>query len=464
MIEFNKIISVYFLGIGGIGMSALARYFNHLGLTVCGYDRTPSRLTNELEDEGIAIHYHDMGQEVMHLAVDTSTTLVVVTPALPQDFGEWQWFLNHGFRVLKRSEVLGIICNRQKCLAVAGTHGKTTVSTMTAVILKNSSVGCGAFLGGISINFNNNLVLPGEEEQWLVTEADEYDRSFLQLTPDIAVITYMDADHLDIYGQHDALINSFKQFASQIRPGGNLIIRKELESSFHLPGIRIFTYSLNEEADFCVDSLQLNVDTRCYSFRIKTPHGLSPRIEMHYPGILNVENGLAAAAAASLAGATLNEIAGGLEIYMGVKRRFEIRFRNKKNLYIDDYAHHPAELKAFISSVRLLFPDKKITGIFQPHLFTRTRDFAGEFAESLDLLDCALLLPVYPARELPIEGVSSALILQLMTLPNRKLIMKSDIPAFIKSEKPDILLTMGAGDIDLVAEEIISILKDEIDC
>ena len=461
MIGFNNIKNVYFLGIGGIGMSALARYFRHIGLRVCGYDRTPTALTAELETEGMAIHYHDMGEDVSHFAPDVLTTLVVVTPAIPQDFGEWQWFLKNGFKIQKRSEVLGMICNRQKCLAVAGTHGKTTISTMAAVLLKNSATGCGAFLGGISINFNSNLILPGEGDQWLVTEADEYDRSFLRLTPDIAVITYMDADHLDIYGQHDALRTSFLQFASQIKPGGTLIVRKELESFFNLPGIRVFTYSLTGEADFHAVSLYLNPDTQCYRYRIQTPSGLTPPVEMRYPGILNVENGVAAAAAASLAGVSPDEIARGLEIYAGVKRRFEIRYRGKKNLYIDDYAHHPAELKAFISSVRLLFPAQKITGIFQPHLYTRTRDFAEEFARSLDLLDIAFLLPIYPARELPIEGVSSELILQFMTLADKRLIHKSDIHRLLWQEKPEILLTMGAGDIDLLAEEIIDVMKDE---
>lgn len=461
MMEFNYIKTVYFLGIGGIGMSALARYFRHLGRTVYGYDRTPTLLTSELEKEGMAIHYHDMGEEVKYFSLDIMTTIVVVTPAIPQDFGEWQWFLKNGFRIQKRSEVLGMICNHQKCLAVAGTHGKTTISTMTAVILKNSATGCGAFLGGISINFNNNLILPGENDQWLVTEADEYDRSFLKLTPDIAVITYMDADHLDIYGQHDALKSSFRQFASQIRPGGTLIVRKGLESFFDLPDIRIFTYALTGEADFQAASLSLNPVTQCYTFSIETPSGLIPSIEMRYPGILNVENGVAAAAASFLAGAAPDEIARGLGIYMGVKRRFEILHRGKNNLFIDDYAHHPEELKAFITSVRLLYPGRKITGIFQPHLYTRTRDFAEEFASSLDLLDTALLLPIYPARELPIEGVTSGLIIRYMKLNDKRQIDKSEVTDFLCQEKPEILLTMGAGDIDLLAEEIIAAMKDE---
>ena len=369
---------------------------------------------------------------------------------------------DNGFTILKRSEVLGMICNRKKCLAVAGTHGKTTVSTMAATILKFSTTGCGAFLGGISKNFNSNLILPGSDDQWIVTEADEYDRSFLWLTPDVAVITYMDADHLDIYGRYDEMKTSFIQFAGQIRSGGSLIVRRELASEFQLlPGRQKFTYSLSEDADFCAIGLQMDPLTHQYTFRIKTPSGLTPSITMSYPGKLNVENAVAAAACAFLAGAKPREIKEGLERYTGVKRRFDILYKDENTLFIDDYAHHPEELKAFITSVRMLYPGKKITGIFQPHLYSRTRDFAGEFAQSLDLLDRAILLPIYPARELPIPGVDSGLILRLMTLRAKQLAEKSEIASLARESRSGIVLTMGAGDIELLTSEIISCLKNE---
>lgn len=464
MTGIDDIRQVYFLGIGGIGMSALARWFRHNGLVVAGYDRTPSLLTEALQHEGIGVHYDDLGSGVQSLAGDRQTTLVVVTPAIPGDFGEWKWFSENGYSILKRAEVLGMICNREKCLAVAGTHGKTTVSTMAATILKFSETGCGAFLGGISKNFDSNLILPGVGDQWLVTEADEYDRSFLRLTPDVAVITFMDADHLDIYDSYDNLKTSFLQFAGQIRSGGALVVRRELSSLFPLlPGREIFTYSLTGEADFCTTELTMDSLTHHYTFKIKTPAGFTPFITMGYPGKLNVENAVAAGASAFLAGASLEEIKKGLEKYTGVKRRFDILYRDHKTLFIDDYAHHPEELKAFISSVRLLYPGKRITGIFQPHLYSRTRDFAEEFARSLDLLDRAILLPVYPARELPIPNVDSGLILGKMTIASVHLAEKREITALIREFNPEILLTMGAGDIELLTTEIIACLKDETD-
>jgi UDP-N-acetylmuramate--alanine ligase len=462
MSDFDSITHVYFLGIGGIGMSALARYFNHTGCRVAGYDRTLSGLTKELEKEGIQVHYEDSGAEVRKLVSAPEKTLVVLTPAVPADHKEWNWLKENSYPVFKRSEVLGMICNRKKCIAVAGTHGKTTVSTMTAVILKSSRIGCGAFLGGISKNFDSNLILPDAGDEWLVTEADEYDRSFLRLTPDVAVITYMDADHLDIYGTREEMEESFLQFARQVRPGGCLIVNRDLVSAFrNIPGRKIITYSLYDNADFHAADLKLNAENSCYTFRLVTPSGITSEIEMIYPGILNVENAVAAAAAAWNAGADLNEIPKGLIQYTGVKRRFDIRYQDKSCLFIDDYAHHPRELEAFISSVRLLYPGKKITGIFQPHLYTRTRDFALEFAKSLDMLDTAILLPVYPARELPIEGVNPALIRQFMTSGNCILAEKSDIAGFIRDNRPEILLTIGAGDIELLSDEIISVLNNE---
>jgi len=458
----GEITHIYFLGIGGIGMSALARYFRHMGLEVAGYDRTPSGLTTDLEKEGIRIHYTDEGEDVRNLTGHPNQTLIVLTPAVPDHHGEWDWLKNNGYTILKRSKVLGMICNRSKCLAVAGTHGKTTISTMAAVILKGSEKGCGAFLGGISKNFNSNLVLPAHDNDWLVTEADEYDRSFLQLTPDIAVITYMDADHLDIYGSCDEMKEAFFRFVGQVRKGGGLVVNRELATEFSLPPDRqLHTYALTGPAGFFAADLHADTETGCYTFSLSTPSGIIPHIRMTYPGILNVENAVAAGAAAFLAGARPDEIRKGLESYSGVKRRFDIRFRSGQTLYIDDYGHHPRELKAFIRSVRLLWPGKKITGIFQPHLYTRTRDFAAEFAASLDMLDTAVLLPIYPARELPIEGVTSALILQHMTSGHGFLSEKSEICPFIMKHPPEILLTMGAGDIELLAEDIISLLSNE---
>ncbi len=458
----NDIKKVYFLGIGGIGMSALARYFHHLGLQVAGYDHTCTLLTKSLQSEGISVHYDDLAGDVKQHTGTTGNTLVVYTPAIPTDHKEWEWLRTNGFTILKRAQVLGMICNQAKCLAVAGTHGKTTVSTMTATIMKNSGTGCGAFLGGISKNFRSNLILPGPDTQWLVTEADEYDRSFLQLTPDIAVITYMDADHLDIYTNREEMKESFVRFAGQIRPDGCLLVNKSLAGEFILPPDRkIFTYTLSEKADFHAEELRIDHFTKCYSFKMRTPAGSTETIEMTYPGLLNVENAIAAGGAAFLAGAGLKDIRKGLTSYTGVVRRFDIRFRNEKVLYIDDYAHHPEELKAFITSVRLLYPEKKITGIFQPHLYSRTRDFADEFAQSLDLLDSAVILPVYPARESPIPGVTSEIIYRRMNLKNKLLAVKEEIDGIVRREKPEILLTMGAGDIDLLTDELISILKDE---
>lgn len=459
---FENISSFYFLGIGGIGMSSLARYFNFLGYRVAGYDRTPSVLTGQLLEEGIPVHYEDLGDSVREITGSQDSTLVVYTPAIPPDHREWAWLRENGYRIMKRSQLLGMICNHAKCIAVAGTHGKTTISAMTATILSRSETGCGAFLGGISKNFRSNLVLPGADSQWIVTEADEFDHSFLQLTPDVAVITYMDADHLDIYGDREALKESFLQFDRQIRMGGYLVIRKELADEFaSSPRRRVYTYSLQEGADFSVSELKANESTKCYGFLLNTPSGSVGPVSMRYPGLLNVENAVAAGAAAYLAGARTDEIIKGLEEYEGVERRFDIRYFSPKSVYIDDYGHHPAELAAFISSVKLIFPEREITGIFQPHLYTRTRDFAPQFAISLDLLDTALLLPVYPARERPIAGVTSELILRYMKIKDKRLAEKAEIEDFVRARKPDLLLTMGAGDIDLLAGDIIEALRDE---
>jgi UDP-N-acetylmuramate--alanine ligase len=461
----GNITSFYFLGIGGIGMSSLARYFRNLGYRVAGYDRTSTRLTGQLQDEGIDVHFKDLGCRAGELAGGSDASLVVYTPAVPADHGELVWFRENGYRILKRSQLLGMVCNNKKCLAVAGTHGKTTISAMVANILHHSAVGCGAFLGGISKDFGSNLVMPGPEDRWLVTEADEYDHSFLQLTPDIAIVTYMDADHLDVYGNSLSLKESFLRFAAQVRPGGCLVIRKELAAEFpELPGKRVYTYSLSEDADFAAVGLVPGDHSKCYGFHLKTPSGTTGMIRMKYPGLLNAENAVAAGAAAFLAGAEPLEVEKGIETYSGVERRFDIRFSGLRSVYIDDYAHHPAELKAFISSVRLIYYGKRITGIFQPHLYTRTRDFAPEFAESLDLLDSVLLLPIYPARELPLPGITSDLILSYMSPGDKHVGEREQVLGFIRERKPEVLLTMGAGDIDLLAGEISDFLRNAESC
>lgn len=457
----NNISTLYFLGIGGIGMSALARYLHHFGLTVRGYDRTPTQLTRTLQSEGIEVHFDDLGAGVSALVDLPEKTLVIYTPAVPVDHNEYVWLSKNGYTIWKRAKFLGEICRLYQCAAVAGTHGKTTVSTMIAHIMNQTEERCGAILGGVSKNFDSNLLLPQKESRWMVTEADEFDRSFLQLTPDLAVITSMDADHLDIYGEHQNLTDSFNAFAAQIREGGSLLINAKLKNIVKTPeNVTSYSYSLSGDADFTADDLTFDEEKQSYRFRLSTPTGFSPHIQMRYPGLINVENAVAAAGAAFLAKIDFSSIVIGLETYEGVKRRFDIRYQNENRVYIDDYAHHPEELNAFISSVRMLYPDRKIIGIFQPHLYTRTRDFADGFAASLDLLDTAVLLPIYPAREEPIEGVSSEMIARKMKLPEKYLIEKNQTFDFIRNRQPEVLLTMGAGDIDVLVDDIVKILKN----
>jgi UDP-N-acetylmuramate--alanine ligase len=450
--------NVYFLGIGGIGMSALARYFKFTGRNVAGYDRTPTALTEAMHAEGIDIHFDDDIRKIPS-NWDPASTLAVFTPALPEEHKELSWFREKPIPLLKRAKVLGLVCNERSGIAVSGTHGKTTVSTMVANILNKTYRGCGAFLGGISKNFGTNLLLPKVESPWIVAEADEFDRSFLHLTPLLALVTSIDADHLDIYGQKEKIVESFERFISQIQPGGSLVIKKGVELNTEKTTAKIYSYSLNQEADFTTINLQLNSEGGFYQFDIKTPGGIIDGCKMNYPGLLNVENAVGAASLAFLAGATPAEIKNGLEDYQGVIRRFDVRFRNEKYIYIDDYAHHPEELKAIISSVKELFKGRKLTGIFQPHLYSRTRDFSAEFASSLDLLDNAILIPLYPAREEPIRGISSEIIFNQMKLQDKHLVTKPQMLDILRSEKCEIVLTMGAGDIDSLAGDIIEILK-----
>lgn len=441
---------VYFLGIGGIGMSALARYLNSAGVVVSGYDKTPTTLTGELEAEGIPIHYDDSPDYIT-----PDIDLVVYTPAVPKDLNEFIRVLEMDLPLMKRSQLLEEITAGHKTLAVAGTHGKTTVSTMLAHILYSSPVGCTAFLGGIAKNYNSNLLL-NHQSEYMVAEADEFDRSFLRLHPELAVITSTDADHLDIYQSHDSLLSSFRDFASNVSEDGILVVK----SGLHIQAAgkrRLYSYSIYNDADFCIKELQLSGGR--YSYSLLTPDGLIEGFNPELPGLFNVENSVAASAAALLSGVTPADIVKAVNTFSGVKRRFDRRVEMDGFLYIDDYAHHPEELKACISSVRKLYPHNRITGIFQPHLYTRTRDFAVGFAESLSLLDELILLDIYPAREKPIEGVTSKMLLDITPVAQKQLLSKEETLEYLKKHKPEILLTLGAGDIDQLVPEIERIFE-----
>lgn len=461
MIEIDKIERVYLLGIGGIGMSALARYFHFIGKKVYGYDKTVSALTLDLEKEDILVHYSEDLNAVPTLA-EKSTTVVIYTPAVPVDFAEFVYFRDNGFQLYKRSQILGLLTSGKRCIAIAGTHGKTSVTTMTSHLLKQSHVDCYAFMGGISKNYGTNLLLPQNGSNFIVAEADEFDRSFLQLHPELAVITWMDADHLDIYGDLANVIKAFADFVSQIQNGGTLLYKKDLNIDFLWnKNIRYFSYSITGKADF--QAIQIRVIDGAYHFDLKTPFGEIKDLSLTYPGLMNVENAVAACGMALLSGVTNDEIRAALPHYSGVVRRFDVRFKGEQTIYIDDYAHHPRELEATIKSVRDLYPGKRITGIFQPHLFTRTRDFATDFAAALDLLDDALVMEIYPARELPIEGVDSDIILSKMKLKSRVRCQKSDFPEILKNYHPEILITLGAGDIDRLVAPIVSYLTQKED-
>lgn len=458
MKNLQNIKNVYFLGIGGIGMSALARYFKFTGRNVAGYDRTQTPLTDNLQSEGIDVHFDD---DIRNIPTnwDPVHTLAVYTPALPDDHKELEWFRTQPIGVFKRAKVLGLISNEKNGIAVAGTHGKTTVSTMVANTLSNTQIGCGAFLGGISKNFGSNLLLPKEESPWIVVEADEFDRSFLHLKPELALITSLDADHLDIYGDKSKIVESFEQFISQIKPEGKLVIKKGVELNISKTEAKVYSYSIKENADFGAINLHLNEAGGFYQFDFKTPSGIIAHCQTKYPGLINVENAVGAAALSYFAGASADEIKAGFEGYQGVARRFDLRFKNEKSVYIDDYAHHPEELKAVISSVKALYPNRKVTGIFQPHLYSRTKDFSAEFAASLDMLDTAILIPLYPAREEPMEGVSSELIFKQMKGEQKYLLSKEETLEFLKENEKDIVLTMGAGDIDRMTNSIVELMK-----
>lgn len=445
MTDLNKIENIYFLGIGGIGMSALARYFKAQGKNIAGYDRTSTVLTKQLEKEGMLIHYKDDISAIPPHFTNSDNTLVIYTPAVPDDHQEYNAFRNKRFIIQKRAEILGSISRSKDVIAISGTHGKTTTSTMTAHLLKQSHLDCSAFLGGISQNYQSNLLLSGTSP-WVVAEADEYDRSFLQLYPKQAVVTAMDADHLDIYGTHDEVKKAFRQFVSQTKKGGSLVIKKGLDAGTP-ENVDIFTYSLSEPADFFTENIRAH--DGLYHFDLISPFGKLPDLKLGFPGLLNVENSVAAIAMALIAGVKKEEVYAALNTFKGVQRRFDFHIRHKDFLFIDDYGHHPEELRYTIQSVKDLYPGKKLTGIFQPHLYSRTNDFADEFAQSLNLLDQVIVLDIYPAREMPIPGVTSSIIFDKIQNKNKILCTKQELIKTVESiDKPDIVLTMGAGDID----------------
>ena len=515
----------YFLGIGGIGMSALARYFKAKGCEVSGYDRTKTPLTEELEAEGIPVHYSaqfpPFGRDAMH-CVSTENTLVVYTPAVPEDFEEFVYFKNNGFRMLKRAQVLGEITRESKGICIAGTHGKTTVSTMTAHLIYQSHVGCSAFLGGVSKNYNTNLLTSpnpskgGElhgnslsvhtkkEQSYnsppleglgevVVIEADEYDRSFHQLSPFMALITAVDADHLDIYGDKDEFRRGFEKFASLVKENGFLVVKEGLDLQAPPPpkggsfeggtaatnvrecGINIesgtatlpplggggaFTYGM-QKGDFHAENIK--IENGEIHFDFVTPTETVKDIQLGVPVLINVENSVGAMALAYLAGVKPDELRSGMASYAGIRRRFDIQLKSEKLVYLDDYAHHPEELRASITSIKTLFPGRKICGIFQPHLYTRTRDFMDGFAETLSLLDDLILVDIYPARELPIEGISSDIIFDKVTIANKTRAKKEELLDILKNKELDVLVTLGAGDIDAYVPKIKELLSKQVD-
>jgi len=450
MLELKDIKKIYFIGIGGIGMSALARYFKGQSKEVSGYDKTSTTLTRQLESEGIPVHYEDdPGQ------APKDADLVVYTPAVPKDHKELLYYQEHSYTLLKRSDVLGVITRSSFNICVAGTHGKTTITTMIAHILRHSGYGCNAFLGGIAVNYNSNFW--SDKRNVCVVEADEYDRSFLKLSPDIAVITAMDADHLDIYGTAGEVEQAFIDFSGKIKRDGMLISKYGLKREGDLKGGRHLTYGL-DGGDFHATGIVIRDGS--YHFRVESKDWTLNDAVLNMGGLHNVENATAAISVAHQLGIEDDKIRAAVEAFRGVKRRFEYIFRNKGVVFIDDYAHHPEELRALISGARGLYPGRKCTVIFQPHLFTRTRDFVKGFAESLELADEVLLLPIYPARELPIEGVTSQLIVDRMTPGKARVADKEEVLKVLENKQAiELVITAGAGDIDVLVEPIREILE-----
>ncbi len=473
--DFSSIKSVYLIGIGGIGMSALARYFNYIGKKVAGYDRIATKLTSNLVNEGIDIHFDDDVNLISDSFKSTEckdNVLVIYTPAIPKEHKELNFFRNNSFKLVKRAEVLGLITKNEKTIAISGTHGKTTTTTLTAHVLLQAHLNCVAFLGGISNNYKNNFLLPStinKEEgtkqekaqtiDYAVVEADEFDRSFLQLSPYIAVVTSVDADHLDIYGDKQQIEDAFCQFIKRIRPDGKLIIKKGVNIPIGDYPKERYTYSLNSEADFYAKNF--SIKNGLYNFDIVTPDKVMEDVTLGTHGLVNVENAIAAAAIACLTGIDEHVIKDSLKTFAGVERRFDFQIQRESLIYIDDYAHHPEELKAFIMSVRDLFPVRKLTGIFQPHLYSRTRDFADEFAKSLEYLDELILLEIYPAREEPIEGVTSKMVFDKVNLDEKHLCEKDKLIDYLIGKELQVLLTIGAGDIDKLVKPIKELLENK---
>lgn len=439
----------YFIGIGGIGMSALARYFKRMGWSVAGYDKTPSFLTNKLEEEGIEIHYEDLNNSIPTHFQDKQKTLVIYTPAIPKNMGELLFFQHYEYQLFKRSEVLGIITRSSKGIGVAGTHGKTTTSSMLAHILNQSSVKADAFLGGIATNFNSNLVM-NEGAEYTVIEADEFDRSFLRLKPFASIITSVDPDHLDIYGDSSHFQEGFELYAKLVNEEGLLVVRKGIDLQ---TSAGILTYGMNE-VDADIIGLELRYVNGSTLVDVALEDQKWQAVELGIPGIHNADNALACIGICNFLGLSENEIRSGLKSFKGVKRRFEYQVKSQNLTYIDDYAHHPTEIKALVDSVRMLYPNQKITGIFQPHLFSRTRDFFEGFAAELSKLDEVILMPIYPAREEPIPGVTSDALLEKISCPSKSILDPKDVIEKMAALKEGVFLTIGAGDIDRIVEPL----------
>ena len=455
--ELKDIKSVYFVGAGGIGMSAIARYFLHKGLVVAGYDKTPSELTHQLEKEGMMIHYEENVNLIPEACRQPLTTLVVYTPAIPSTHAELKYFHDNNFVIEKRAQVLGTLTRTHKGLCFAGTHGKTTTSTMCAHIMHQSHLDCNAFLGGISKNYGTNYILSTHSD-YVVIEADEFDRSFHWLRPWMSVITSTDPDHLDIYGTKEAYLESFRHYTELIQPGGALIIHKDLEMKQHVQeGVKVYNYS-REEGDFHAENIQIKNGTITFDFI--SPVEIVKNVELGQPIPINIENGVAAMAMAQLNGCTAEELREGMRTYGGVDRRFDFKIKNDRHVFLSDYGHHPKEILQSAKSLKELYSDRKITAIFQPHLYSRTRDFYKDFADALSHFDEVILTEIYPAREQPIEGVTSKLIYDNLR-PNiaKLMIKKDDVLDFVKSRDFDVLVVLGAGNLDNYVPEITKIIK-----
>ncbi|MEA1876986.1 MAG: UDP-N-acetylmuramate--L-alanine ligase [Bacteroidota bacterium] len=460
--KLDSIDRVYFVGIGGIGMSALARFFVHAGKDVAGYDRTPTSLTNELEEEGMLIHFDDNLELVPSDYLDADlkhSSLIVFTPAVPVLHAELSYFRAAGYPLMKRAQVLGLITREYISIAVAGSHGKSTLSAMIATIFQETPIGCSAFLGAISKNFNSNLVLSAASD-WAVLEADEFDRSFLQLEPSMALVTSMDPDHLDIYGAGDNLRNSFIEFLGKVKHHSTVILKFGLDLEAPEENkLSVKHYGFDEQADY--HPVNIQPDGFGYQFDLITPTGIIAGMKTTIAGWINVENAVGAAAMCLEAGLSQEQVRSGVKKFEGVKRRFDIRYNRKGKVYMDDYAHHPKEIHALLESVRKIFPEQKILGIFQPHLFSRTKDFAVEFAEELSALDELILMEIYPAREEPLPGVSSQLIKETSNLKKVRILDKDELVNAIRESSWDVLLTIGAGDIDRLVLPIEKMLNEE---